>query len=138
MGRQLQLVKNLHKEVWGLFDYKTDKRNYQIMEHWTSHADAVNMGETFSDDCDGYAFTCCELLINRGILQPRDVNFIVCETEYGEGHAVCGVDVEGRTMILDNRDRSVYDWELSPKGKAYKWLYFMSFDDPGQWKRVIV
>ena len=101
-------------------------------EHWTSHADAVLAGEQFKDDCDGFANTCAELLIREGI-DKKDVSVIYCVTEEGEDHLVCGVAIDGKTYILENRYDDPYDWKDKPK---YDFKYFMKFDDPGQWFKV--
>ena len=126
------LLSELHERVFDLFNYKHDDRNYGVMEDWRSHAQAVSQGLKFTDDCDGFAFTICELLLSSGVT-PSNVMFIVCETETGEGHAVAGCTVGNKTYILENRYTSIYDWQ---KRDGYKWLYFMSFDDPGQWKKI--
>lgn len=123
---------DLHRKVFKLFNYEFDNRNYGVMEDWRSHAKAVNEGKEFTDDCDGFAFTMCELMIEQGY--PRDkVLFIVCETETGEGHAVSGFSADGTTYIAENRFRHAYDWN---DRIGYIWKYYMKFDEPGQWYRV--
>lgn len=122
----------IHKKVWDLFDYTSDKRNYDKMEDWRSHAKAVNAGERFKDDCDGFALTCCELLIEAGV--PREeVKMIVCQAETEGWHAICGVDAEGTTWILDNRYKKVYDYNHKP---GYKYHHFMRMSHPGKWQKV--
>jgi len=126
-----ETLESLQKEVFNLFVYEYDNRNYGIEEHWTSHADAVVKGEKFVDDCDGFAFTVCELLLRMGV-DSSDVKFIVCETETGEGHAVSGCTVGDKTYILENRSREIYDWQ---KRRGYKWHYFMDMKTK-QWHEV--
>ena len=122
----------LHKKVFKLFNYQYDNRNYGVMEDWRSHARLVNEGKQFTDDCDGFAFTMCELMIEQGY--PRDkIMFIVCETETGEGHAVAGCEIDGYTYIAENRFNYVYDWNSK---KNYKWNYFMRFNEPGNWFKL--
>lgn len=129
-----QQLQDLHSRVFGLFHYQYDQHNYQIMEHWKSHAQAVNEGRAFTDDCDGFAFTCCELLIELGV--PRqDVLFIVCETETGEGHAVAGCTLGENTYILENRYNRIYDWQKEPVAD-YVWRFYMNFQTPGQWFKI--
>lgn len=129
----------IHKKVISRFEYVHDKEQYDEMEHWTSHADDVLEGNIFQDDCDGFAFTCCELLIKEG-LPKEDVMFIVCHDETGSGHAVCGIQdgESGKTWILDNRANRVYDWTVDYQvhGDHYEWNFFMKFDEPGQWYEV--
>ena len=125
-------VKELHETVFRLFTYRFDKHNYLVEEHWTSHADAVERGEGFVDDCDGYACTTAELLLRRGV-SAEDVKLIYCITETGEAHLVCGVDTVETTWIAENRYNYVYDWN---KRSGYRWMYFMRLDDKGVWRKV--
>lgn len=127
-----EYLSNLHSKVFSLFRYQFDNRNYGVMEDWRSHAESVKRDEIFTDDCDGFAFTVCELLLEMGVSSDK-VLFIVCETETGEGHAVAGCEVGDVTYILENRYRRIYDWKEKTN---YKWNYFMKFDNPGQWYEV--
>jgi predicted transglutaminase-like cysteine proteinase len=129
----VQNLKDLQRKMWKLFNYQYDKKNYGIMEHWQSHADAVERNEQFTDDCDGYAFTVCETLLRMGA-NPADVKFIVCEAETGEGHAIAGYTIGNQTYILENRYPQIYDWQKRP---GYKFNYYMQFDKPGQWYDII-
>lgn len=128
-----QIAQEVHEKVWNLFNYVHDDKQYNVPEHWTSHAKEVNEGKQFYDDCDGFAFTCCELLIENDV-DRKDIMFIVCKTETGEGHAVCGVSTEETTWILENRYERVYDWN---KRSGYEWMYYMKFDQPGKWYEII-
>ena len=125
-------AENIQKEVWKHFKYVPDIKQYMMEEHWTSHADEVEAGLDFSDDCDGFACTCAELLIRRGF-KLEDVGIIYCTTETGEDHLVCGVDIEGITYILENRFRYIYDWK---ERKRYTWHYYMKFDNKGMWLKI--
>lgn len=127
-------LENLHGRVFSLFRYEYDDRNYGLQEHWTSHADAVNENREFTDDCDGFAFTCVQLLLEGGV-PASDVMFIICRTETGEGHAVAGCSLEGRTWILENRYPDIYDWRSEAPGD-YTWQFYMRFDQPGQWYQI--
>ena len=123
---------NLHTKVFDLFEYKHDDKNYGVMEDWRSHASSVNENKVFVDDCDGFAFTMCELMIEADF--PKDkIMFIVCTADNGEGHAVCGYECDGTTYISENNYKKVYDWNSKP---LYKWQYFMKFDEPGQWYKI--
>lgn len=125
-------LQDLQNKAFRLFNYQFDDKNYGIMEDWRSHAKSLAEGVQFTDDCDGYAFTICETLLNNNV--PREnVMFIVCETETGEGHAVAGCTIDDVTYIIENRFPKIYDWNSKP---GYKWMYFMKFDQPGQWFEV--
>lgn len=127
----LKIGREVHYSVLKLFKYEHDEKQYQQIEHWTSHADAVEKGETFKDDCDGFALTCADLLIRKGV--PKDkISIVYCLTEGGGGHLVCGLYTDGTTYILDNRYDKVYPWE----SMDYTWKYFMKFDSSGKWYKV--
>tara|TARA_R110002124_G_scaffold124481_5_gene283467 strand:+ start:132 stop:545 length:414 start_codon:yes stop_codon:yes gene_type:complete len=130
-----QIADKVHALVEKRFTYVHDDKQYMMNEHWTSHANEVLAGDGFSDDCDGFSNTCAELLIKEGI-DKKDVSVIYCVTETGEDHLVCGVAIEGKTWILENRHNKCYDWAGSFKPGKYEWKYFMKFDDPGQWFKV--
>lgn len=129
---KLSKAKKIHKEVFQLFHYMHDIKNYLRDEHWTSHADDVIEGKEFSDDCDGFALTCCELLIRDGF-DRSNVKAIICDTETGESHLVCGVDIDSTTYILDNRYDYVFDWA---KKRDYTWRYYKVFSMMNKWFQV--
>ena len=129
---ELSKIKKIHSKVHSLFTYKHDDKNYLQEEHWTSHADVVNEGQEFSDDCDGFALTCCELLIEAGFDRSR-VKAIICDTETGESHLVCGIDLKGTTYVLDNRYDYVFDWR---KKRDYSWRYYKVFSMMDKWFKV--
>jgi predicted transglutaminase-like cysteine proteinase len=128
----LELCKETQAKCWGLFNYVHDDKQYMMEEHWTSHADEVNEGKEFTDDCDGFALTCAELLMQAGV--PKDkLSAVYCVTETGEGHLVTGVVVGDKTIIMENRFKKVYDWNHNP---GYTWILFMKFSEAGTWRKV--
>lgn len=129
----INICNSIQRKCWELFIYVHDNKQYMVEEHWKSHADLVEQGKRFRDDCDGYALTCAELLIKAGV--PRDrVIAVYCVTETGEAHLVCGVNTETTTYILENRYENVYDWKARPR---YQWILFMNFNEPGTWRKVV-
>jgi predicted transglutaminase-like cysteine proteinase len=122
----------VQKKLWSLFDYVPDQKNYQVPEDWRSHYDAVSRSERFSDDCDGFAMTACEMLLKKEA-DPDDVMFIICKTETGGMHAVAGYNIGHTTFIMDCRYRQVYSLTSKP---SYKWLFFMKFSEKGEWRQV--
>jgi predicted transglutaminase-like cysteine proteinase len=129
----MEEIVDIHKKVWSLFDYTSDDKNFKQPEHWMSHAKEVKEGKRFKDDCDGFALTCCELLIEAGF-PKEDVKMVVCQVEDGGWHAVCGIDIEDTTYILDNRFKNIFDYKTK---KDYTFHNFMKFSDPGQWYKVM-
>jgi predicted transglutaminase-like cysteine proteinase len=125
-----EVAEQIHSKVHALFNYKDDKSSYDVVEDWRSHVDAVERGEEFTDDCDGFAVTCSELLAKAGV--PADkISLIFCQTETGGHHLVCGLETDETTLILDNRFPQVWAWDDS-----YTWIKRVTADDPKYWKEI--
>jgi predicted transglutaminase-like cysteine proteinase len=122
---EMPLIKAVLREVHRNFLYTFDHDQFEAPEHWTSHADAVERGDVFRDDCDGFAMTCAELLIRKGA-DPERVRIATCWAETGEYHAVCVA--YGR--LMDNRYRAPHPWD----GVGYKWHKSMRLSEPGEWR----
>jgi predicted transglutaminase-like cysteine proteinase len=106
------IIREVLREVHRHFVWTADDVLYGVPEHWTSHADVVERGEVFRDDCDGFALTCAELLLRRGLL-PENVRIGACWTETGEYHLVC----VAHGVLLDNRHRTTHPWGAV----GYRW-----------------
>jgi len=120
-----QIARRVLRDVQKNFRYRED-----VEEFWESHASSVLADEKFNDDCDGFALTCAELMIFKGV--PKSlVSIVYCET-VGGGHLVCGLQTPETTWILDNNRPFMYNWHDSD----YKWKLFMTFDKPGEWYSV--
>jgi predicted transglutaminase-like cysteine proteinase len=123
----------IHEEIFykvkRLFIWTSDKVIHpDYYDHWMSHADAVDRGEIFRDDCDGFSLTCAELLY-RAEYAHDQIRIAYCQTETGEGHLVCLAS----GWLLDNRQRHVWAWnEIT----GYKWISSMSLGEPGIWRRM--
>jgi len=128
-----KIATNIQRRMMPLFIYTTDEKQYNQKEHWTSHANKVKANLLFKDDCDGYAATAAELLIEQGISR-NNIKLIYCTTETGEAHLVCGVSSDTDTYIIENRYHAVYEWRSK---FGYKWLFFMALDKPGEWNKII-
>lgn len=66
-------------------------------DRWTSYAKEVRRGLAFAGDCDDFAMTCAELLLEEGL----DPWLVICRTPRlmgGEMHMVCLVE----ELVLDN------------------------------------
>ena len=112
------------------FIYTPDREQFNLRDYWASHAEEVEQGVVWKDDCDGFAITCAELLAKAGY---DKVSLIYCKTETGDGHLVCGVADNGDTYILDNRQRKVWSWSLI----KYQWVSQMLISDPGTWREIL-
>jgi predicted transglutaminase-like cysteine proteinase len=97
-------------------------------DHWESHIDEVELGQTFRDDCDGCALTNAEGLYRQDI--PKGlIRIIFCETETKEKHLVAGY----KHWILDNRQRRLMYWKDIP----YRWISSMRLNEPRVWRSTI-
>ena len=54
-------VDDLYMKILSHFNWVSDEKQYGH-DDWRSHADAIRNDKDFSDDCDGFAMTCAELL----------------------------------------------------------------------------
>ena len=131
MTHYKDIAKNTHKKVLSRFKYLTDEKQYDKVDEWRSHLDAVLGNENFSDDCDGFALTCADFLAYTGIGKGK-IRLVICYTETGEGHLVCTLDDSevNDTYVLDNRMKSIKSWN---KMKGYKWVKYCTLNDVHTW-----
>lgn len=115
----------LHRKMGRLFTYRSDQSKHGRFEHWASHADAVRNDEPFTGDCDDYALTIAELLVERGA-DPAKVAIVFCRTENDEPHLACLY----KGWILDNRNGWPVDWSRI----GYDYLRIMRMSAPGEWR----
>ena len=106
-------VDDLYMKILSHFNWVSDEKQYGH-DDWRSHADAIRNDKDFSDDCDGFAMTCAELLDEMGY----PTRLVLCQTIDDIWHMVCGVGVDGVWYYCDNRSRFVstedafnYDWD---------------------------
>lgn len=102
------------------FVYTPDREQYELREHWTSHEHSVRLGETWRDDCDGFALTAAVIALHEGY-HPYDIEIAFVRTETGGGHLVCLVEGE----MIDNRQRSAVPVSFVD----YEWIKGMRMDD---------
>lgn len=122
------MIEEIYNRVRSLFIFVPDKEQFGVIDDWRSHADEVDAGKVFRDDCDGFAMTCAELLVRAGF-QKSLINLCLCTTETGEGHLVCVA--EGK--VMDNRQRGLWNWNELP----YIWLSRMNMGNIGVWEKII-
>jgi predicted transglutaminase-like cysteine proteinase len=122
----MKLAERIHYDVLTHFVYVPDVEYHpDYFDHWESHADEVEQGLVFHDDCDGFAMTCAELLARAGVDKSK-VRLSFCQVETGEGHLVCVCD----GWVLDNRHRYIKRWETLP----YEWISSMKMSETGVWR----
>ena len=114
----------IHQFLRPRFRWVSDREQYNLAEHWTSHWYALRAktDHEFADDCDGYACTAADMAIYENV--PREkVRLILCETETGERHLVCGIG----DYVVDNRQRNVHRWNDLP----YRWIKYRQLAEVG-------
>ncbi len=121
----MHTIQKVHAEVMRRFIWAPDAETFGVPEYWSSFAREVELGQSFTGDCDNFALTCAERCLQLGI-SAKDVRIALCWTETGEYHAVCIAS----DMLLDNRQRWTIPWSKA----GYKWDKSMRLSEPGVWR----
>jgi predicted transglutaminase-like cysteine proteinase len=103
------------------FEYKTDIRQYGVIEKWTIPTDVDNL----TSDCEEHAIACRMILKDLGI----DSRLVYCKDETGAGHLV--LEVEG--WILDNRQTRVVSRDKLER-KGYEFISISGFNSGDDWR----
>lgn len=109
----VELLQKINREVNASTVYKTDMELYNKLDFW-------NLIEKGMGDCEDYAITKRQLLINAGI-PAEELKLCVCRTPDGQGHAVLTVDMDNETYILDNNFKGLKTYSQL-KAIGYKFL----------------
>lgn len=122
------LIKNIWIMTKALFTYVPDSIAYpRKFDDWREHADAVHNGIPFQGDCDDFAMTCAECLMQAGF--PKDkIRLAQCHLRDGSQHLVCIAD----GYVMDNIVDGLYPWNQLD----YKWLNSMVMSEPGIWREM--
>jgi predicted transglutaminase-like cysteine proteinase len=126
------VIQGVFNQVRENFIYTPDSEQFDRMEDWRIHKKEVEAGEIWRDDCDGFAVTCAEMLAWQDI-PFENISLILCEVETGGRHLVCGIEHDGETLILDNRQRILWPHTKIP----YKWISTMKASEPGVWREIL-
>ena len=107
--------------------YETDASYRQVGDYWTIMAgDDPNAQANERGDCEDFALTKADKLINELGLSPRNMQLAICLTREGTGHAVLLIPTTDHgTLVLDinligrptKEDLDAIGW--------YKWDSFM-------------
>lgn len=121
-------LNEIHRLVFDNFTYKTDKKQYGVIEHWVQPDDSYDGTQKLVGDCEDFALHCRKLC--------RDANLktrlVFCKDETGEGHLVLECD----GLILDNRQRSVVtNTRLMKKG--YEFISMSGYEPGEPWKEIL-
>jgi len=119
----LSTLNKTHKRVFKNFEYVTDQKQYNKLEHWVTPEDVDNV----VGDCEDFALAC------RKILRDENINsrLVFCVTEQGEGHLV----LEANGWILDNRQRKVITRDKLQK-QGYRWLKISGYEPGDPWYKL--
>lgn len=123
------IVRSVFDQVRGLFIWAPDDQVFGMPEYWSSFAREVELGQSFTGDCDNFALTCAERCLQRGI-KAQDVRIALCWTYTGEYHAVA----IAHGWMMDNRQRLIRHWSSVP----YRWDKSMRLSEPGIWREARV
>jgi predicted transglutaminase-like cysteine proteinase len=123
-----QEIKNIAIEVHSLifsnFTYKTDKKQYGVIEKWVMPNADYDGSQELIGDCEDFALAARKLLREKGI----KTRLVHCNVETGEGHLVLSVN----GWILDNRQRKVVSNKKLIK-IGYKFLNISGFNNGEPW-----
>lgn len=115
-----EICTHIHDRVHAGFRYVHDSANYGREEDWRFPTDV----DRVVDDCDGFAIACRQLVREEGL----ESRLVMCFTETGEGHLVCGVG----NYILDNRARQVVTREHLER-YGYRFMYVSGLEPGDDW-----
>ena len=122
-----ETLSDIHRKVFDVFQYTTDRKQYGLEEKWSVPPE-YKRGMTFKGDCDDFALMCRKLCRDAGIESSR---LVVCMTEQDEGHLV--LEVEG--YVLDNRSRTL-ETKDSLTDTGYTWVAISGYNPGDTWHGV--
>lgn len=104
--------------IYKLFVFTPDIVQYGVIDDQRSHAQEVKQGKKFKDDCDGFALTAQDLLIEAGY-QARVL--IVKVPGIGNGfHMIAVYKDHGVEYTMDNRYPGIRSLEMAMSGSLYR------------------
>jgi predicted transglutaminase-like cysteine proteinase len=90
---------DVHHLIFSNFTYKTDKKQYGVIEKWIMPNADYDGSQKLIGDCEDFALAARKLLREKGI----ETRLVHCNDETGEGHMVLSVN----GWIIDNRQKKV-------------------------------
>lgn len=129
MPEQLQLAREVHRQVYDIFSYQTDRKTHGAAEHWP---DVQFLKEAIAKrqligDCDDFALACRHLLWEKDI--PN--RLVLCRAQ-GEGH-LC-TEVSG--WILDNNFSRLMTRDELQHAHGYEWISMSGFKPGEPWTAI--
>lgn len=142
MLKDTEIIRSVFDKVRGAMVYESDKRVFGKSEWWKSWSEEVKSEEKgLRDDCDGFALTLAEMLVEAGI-PKENVAIVFCiafsGTEWEGGHLVTKVYDRAKEnwFIVDNVVPSPTLRDVCHNSPSYKyeWISCMYANKPGKWE----
>jgi predicted transglutaminase-like cysteine proteinase len=96
----------VNRSVNAAVRYVSDDRQHGLADVWSSPLATLASGE---GDCEDYAIAKYMLLRQLGVAETDLMLLLVRDNAVRQDHAVLGVRVDGRWLVLDNRQARVLD-----------------------------
>ena len=137
-----KMIERVFNEVRENFEYVSDDIQFGVLDDWRTYTDAL--GDTWEDDCDGFACTLAETFSQRGL--PDYSIRVVYNRFQGVPHLGCSVDVTERglaasgfnvvhdTIFMDNIGKSPWPWQ--DLFNDYEFISGMRLSEPGVWRAI--
>ncbi len=118
------IIDNVHTTVNEGIQYKTEDIDKWVIRNIDNKNISVG-------DCDDYAVTYQNLLVDKYHFLPSTVRLVLCRKMNGEYHLVTAVDTDNGTYIMDNTTKVVGPWTWY----QYQWI---SREKPGSfwWESI--
>ena len=94
-------------DLWNQRPWKADRKNWGIEDKWSTPLEFCMKG----GDCEDYAIAKMLSLKEIGVDCP--MRLAIGEVN-GRGHAVLAVEINGKTLILDNEHKEMIDADKYP------------------------
>jgi predicted transglutaminase-like cysteine proteinase len=93
-------VEIINRDVNQAVRYVSDFQQHGVADLWSSPLETLTAG---TGDCEDYAIAKLALLRAAGVAEADIKLMLVRDTAVREDHAVLGVRIDGRWLVLDNR-----------------------------------
>lgn len=138
----LAIIDSVFDAVRGHLRYESDQTVFGKAEFWKSwHTEIAATNGVFKDDCDGFALTMAEMLLQKGV-KPEHVAICYCaiiedarpnNKEYHLATKVFNPE-DGFWYIMDNNvNRAQRRKNAGGYGWGFEWISCMYADKPGDW-----
>lgn len=124
-GSRLAQVEAVNKAVNNRLTYREDSRLFGTADHWATPTESLARR---AGDCEDYAILKRAALRAIGVPDSDMYLVILRDLAVRADHAVLAVRIDGKTMILDNRNN-----QLSSDAGQSDYRPIFSFNSQGAW-----